>query len=534
MARQWKEDRAQNPLMPQRISDFIPPREISDKLVDSYFRTYETMFRILHIPSFQKEYSQYWENPAAANASFLMKLLLVLAIGTCFHEEFINSLYKESLQWVNTAQAWLSSPGEKSRLNISCLQVHCLLLIARQTSGVNGDLTWMSSGHLLHLAMTLGMHRDPMHFSKMSPFHREMRRRLWATVLELVVQSSQDLGLAPLVSFEDHDCDPPSNIDDDQIGESISTRPVPKPMTTFTQTTVQIALFRSLNTRLKISKLINGARSSPTYEDTLQLDTELTSSIRSNTQLFQSYLLRENAKIRPTTFQIKFLDLLTRRFLILLHYPWFVEAKDNPRFYFSRKVCVESSVVVLQHRIGGLLSRPETPATPDDFTLFMYLVRGGANDTLIHASMIIGLELVTLLEDEPRNLNPSMTAQFSMNSNQISHLLVTFKSTLELVQERLERGETNVKAVIFVACMIGQVEAQLNGADPETAIIEAAKNSVQECYELLKRMLGGISPKESSLVFPVGSEVVDSNSMMSWDLLVSSDSELSCLYNRTN
>jgi len=335
-----------------------------------------------------------------------------------------------------------------------------------------------------------------------------------------VVQSSQDLGLAPLISFEDHDCDPPSNIDDDQIGENILARPVPKPMTTFTQTTVQIALLRSLNTRLKISKLINGARSTPNYEETLQLDTELTSSIRSNTQLFQSYLVRENADIRPTTFQIKLLDILTRRFLILLHYPWFVEAKNNPRFYFSRKVCVESSVIVLQHRIGGLLSQPEAPEPLDDFTLFMYLVRGGVNDTLIHASMIIGLELVTLLEDEPRNLNPCMTTQFSMNSNQISHLLITFKSTLEMVKGRLERGETNVKGVIFVACMIGQLEAQLNGVDPETAIIEAAKNSVQECYEVLKRKLGGVSPEESSLVLPVDGGALDSNSMMSWDLLM--------------
>lgn len=41
----------------------IPPNDIADELVGHYFRTHESTHRILHIPSFQKEYAHYWSSP---------------------------------------------------------------------------------------------------------------------------------------------------------------------------------------------------------------------------------------------------------------------------------------------------------------------------------------------------------------------------------------------------------------------------------------------------------------------------------------
>lgn len=57
---------------------------------------------------------------------------------------------------------------EKDSLGISGLQVQCLLILARQSLAVGGDLMWIAMGTLLHTAIQLGLHRDLKHFSKMS------------------------------------------------------------------------------------------------------------------------------------------------------------------------------------------------------------------------------------------------------------------------------------------------------------------------------------------------------------------------------
>lgn len=273
LGKKAKELRGPKSSVPSGYRDFVPEKETSDRLVNAYFRTFESAYRILHIPTFEEEYASYWNNPAAADMAFVIKLLLVMAIGTSFYEDPIqpSSLHPKAQHWIAAAQAWVSAPSEKHRLNIVGLQIHCLLLVARQVKSVGGDLTWIASGSVYHLAMSLGLHRDPVHFPKMGPYYAEMRRRLWATVLELSLQSSQDLGMSPLINTEDYDTELPANIDDSEISETTKKAPMSKPVTTFTRTSIQISLMRTFCTRLEIAKAVNSFRNEISYEDTLRL-----------------------------------------------------------------------------------------------------------------------------------------------------------------------------------------------------------------------------------------------------------------------
>lgn len=65
---------------------------------------------------------------------------MVLSIGASLYPESDSKLRSSVHQWIYAAQSWFSSPFEKSRLNLSGLQVFCLLLIARQVSAVESDL----------------------------------------------------------------------------------------------------------------------------------------------------------------------------------------------------------------------------------------------------------------------------------------------------------------------------------------------------------------------------------------------------------
>lgn len=157
---------------PPDVRDCVLQRQQTDQLVGLYLRTFEHVYRVLHLPTFQQEYTQFWHNPQSASTEFVVKLLLVMAIGLVFYEESSNStsLRPFAIQWIHAAQSWLISLFEKSRMNITGLQVQCLLLLARQANAINGDLVWISAGSLLRTAMYMGFHHDPVHLPRMSFF----------------------------------------------------------------------------------------------------------------------------------------------------------------------------------------------------------------------------------------------------------------------------------------------------------------------------------------------------------------------------
>jgi hypothetical protein len=195
MARIIKASRLSQPSISREVIDSVPPKEICDRLVECYIRTFEGVFRVLHVPSFRKDYEAYWTGSIPEKPSLILKMLLVFAIGVPFYDGPDQPLLRSaSAKWIQAATQWLSGPHTKSRLNMAGLQIQILTLIARQVSNVDGDHIWIPAGSLLRAAMHLGLHRDPSHFGKISLYHCEMRRRLWATVLEVTAQSSLDMG----------------------------------------------------------------------------------------------------------------------------------------------------------------------------------------------------------------------------------------------------------------------------------------------------------------------------------------------------
>ncbi|TGO21656.1 hypothetical protein BPAE_0207g00110 [Botrytis paeoniae] len=479
LGKKAKEFRSAKSSVPSGYRDFVPEKEISDRLVNAYFRTFESVYRILHIPTFEQEYASYWKDPEAADMAFVIKLLLVMAIGTSFYEDPLqsSSLHPQAEHWIAAAQAWVSAPSEKHRLNIVGLQIHCLLLIARQVKSVGGDLTWISSGSVYHLAMSLGLHRDPVHFPKMGPYHAEMRRRLWATVLELSLQSSQDLGMSPLINTQDYDTELPANIDDLEIGETTKKVPISKPVTTFTRTSIQISLMRTFCTRLEIAKAVNGFRNETSYEDTLRLGSTLSAASRSSSGLLQSFL-RSNSEPKPNPFQIKLHDFYSTHFLLALHRPYAIKAKVNPTYYFSRKVCLETSLSLL----APAISLPEqlNSSQPDDWTLLTWTASGITRGSYIHAHIGLGLELNQQLEEDPPlslSINPPPPQQVE--------LLRVLRGGRDWASNRIMRGDTNIKGHVFISCLCGQIEALQKAAPADEGIITEARKSVNHCLQLM-------------------------------------------------
>lgn len=465
---------------PTDFHDYIPPRKTADQLVQVYIRTFESVFRILHIPSFLRECNNYWANPSSSSHEFVIKLLLVMTIGMRFSpaSDLNDSVSFSSIssQWIHAAQSWLNSPFEKSRVNVSGIQIYCLLLLTRQVNGVEGDMIWISAGSLLRTAMHMGLHIDPCRLNGMTFYDQEIRKRLWATVLEITVQSSMDTGGLPLVSIQDIDCEPPSNIDDDQMDEDnrAAAEPIPKPMEQYTRTSVQIALMKSLPVRLEIARFLNDFRSKLSYDKTLQLASRLSFICRANYLLFQSF---HGELSHPSIFEIKLLDLLTYRFLLALHHPFAMKAKTDPTLYFSRKVSIEVSLSLLSHpsRAPG-----DARTLDDDYERLRLTGTGLFRDVAVQAISTICEELINQLEEEKSSFTP-VSSSFSRRD---LHKIV--EEYVDLLDLRIKYGETNIRGHLLFSCLLAHIDALQANHSIEQAISTALKKSLDNCHRILK------------------------------------------------
>ena len=82
--------------------------------------------------------------------------------------------------------------------------------------------------------MRMGYHRDPSHFSNISPFHGEMRRRVWAPVMLGDVLISSQMGMLHMVSRDQWDTKEPRNLDDVDLDEEMEELPPSRPESDFT------------------------------------------------------------------------------------------------------------------------------------------------------------------------------------------------------------------------------------------------------------------------------------------------------------
>jgi hypothetical protein len=131
----------------------------------------------------------------------------------------------------------------------------------------------------------------------------EIRRRLWATIVELNTQYSVESGTRPLISVDDFDTEAPANINDDDIDENTNLSLVSKPSHVFTQTSVQIILLESLKMRIEILQVCNRLSTEPSYQEVSRLGEIMTKECRASSFLIRK-LQSSKSDLRPTQLQV--------------------------------------------------------------------------------------------------------------------------------------------------------------------------------------------------------------------------------------
>lgn len=391
----------------------------------------------------------------------------------------------------------------------------CLLHLARETCGVGGDAAWIRAGSLLRTAMYLGLHRDPSNLPRISPFGAEMRRRLWATVLEIVLQASLDSGAPPLMAPSDFDTHPPSNFDDEQLTESNELPSIPRPLNAFTQTTVQLVLLRSFPIRLAIAQYVNHFNSSATYQETLRWNTELTNACRTLSATFQPFY--DPAGILPkrlSLFQLRLAESMVHRFFLALNHPWLWSAHNNPAYYFARKMCVETSLKLYRAiATGSPAGDSGTASQTDDFTRLATCGYGAFRSVPTLAVLTICLELLWQVQEDrsfrqsmafdaqperqgrgsEADVGPAVGIGVGSGAAPRQDLQEAVTYSISWAERRIQNGETNIKGYLLYSALLSQAQALQRGAS-DAEVERQVQNSITEdlnrCWHLLKGAAG--------------------------------------------
>lgn len=320
----------------------LPQRSVIETQAVIYFQTWETSYKILHQPSFWDEYGQFWEHSHTSenSTSFAVILLLIVASTKCVNHRtdvFIADTTVDrqaAAELIDICDAWIAQQPRK-RPTLTFFQVHCLSLLAKRANCVRVKQDWVNSGDLVRLAIASGMHRDPtlLATGKISDLNKEMKKRLWATIAELELQSSLEAGLQSSLTSLYIDTPAPMNVDD----ESLSREPPQMQLEQFTSVSYLVASYKSLPLRIQLAQLLNTPTSNLQYSDVLHYDACIHKAIAS----------LPNWEERLAQFASALLRLQLWQYLIMLHKPYAKLAPKDPRYVYSFTTIIDTASSII-------------------------------------------------------------------------------------------------------------------------------------------------------------------------------------------
>ncbi|KAJ5525840.1 hypothetical protein N7494_012490 [Penicillium frequentans] len=476
-----------------QLEEMVPSRKVADQLVQFYLDTFETTFRVLHIPTFLEQYTAYWNRQQEPDLAFVSQLLAVLAAGSCFYlptsdmEGDRRDVYqKPAMKWIMAVQSYISCTFVSPQLNFSMIQTQTLLLIARLAIANDGDVAWASAGSLIRSAITMGLHRDPTRFRKKArPFWCEQRRRLWTTIVELDLKISLDRGVPPSVDLDESDCDAPCNWDDNDLSERMENDPAPLSTATYTRGFYQYLLSKTLPLRYRIAKKINTLRFDLSYDEALRMGEELLRAMQQASSLFDDNASGVNpVDVAKHRFAQSLHLFIMRKFLLALHRPFSLSVVRLPKCSYSRKVCLEASLEIL--------SQMELP-NPADSVLYPHITQLGSGvfrDETFHAAITVCVELSLQAQEMVNSAGPTMdgvnsSVLMSMVQSQQNVMLQAVERTLDDFGRRIGPGGNGCKPYFFLTIILASVQSRIKGEDPMVNVETCSKKCVRVCRGVL-------------------------------------------------
>ncbi|ROW06875.1 hypothetical protein VMCG_04159 [Cytospora schulzeri] len=469
------------------LEALLPSRMETDILVSVYLDQFEQLHRIVHVPSFKRQYSKFWLPNEVRPAAFTALVLSMMAVSSCMHSNstsppkftgMVSSAHQTAEKWVWACEEWHRKQSHKHRRLIH-YQIVLLLYLAKRVNNIKKKRFWTNSGILTREGISLGLHRDPDCMigatRNISIFNQEMRRRLWATIQEFDFQASFDHGLPTIVSSLHMDVKPPRNINDEGFDEDSTELPPSKPITDYTVTSFQHLCRQSLPLRLELSKLLSGPPEDLDYEQVIRYTNEITQEIDALPSWDTSASMEEEMSPKPLL-AYTLLHVQLRQYIMPLHQPFLRMRKVNSKYQFSEVMFYNAArdMVLLHDKLTEFGVRTLNFLREDALTL------------------ALNLTSVTMLQ--PRG----STNMIMVNSQ---HTLRLLDKCLQMKEDRILRCGNNEPWGYSIMCAAyGLLETHLGIKDSQSAKSSSAERFINLHYRLLAGQEPPLRPEGPSLL----------------------------------
>ncbi|KAB5586215.1 fungal-specific transcription factor domain-containing protein [Coniochaeta sp. 2T2.1] len=341
-----RQKREEQFLQPDKdLEALLPSKEEADSCVQIYLEQFEQLHRIVHIPSFRRDYAKFWDPKETRYTAFTVLVLAICSVTSCISthaavkfEKLVSTAHTRALRWIKACEEWEEKQSQKHRRLIH-YQISCLLYLSKRINTVKKKRFWKGAGGLILDAVSVGLHREP--HSKVSPFNQEMRRRIWATLQSFDMQASFDHGLPSLLASLPINVKAPRNIDDEDFDEDTEELPESKPTTEYTYASYQHISRQSLPLRLELCKVLTGPGEPIDYDDVIRYTSEISREIDSLPS-WDAEELKTGEAVKKPLLAYTLLHIQLRAYIIPLHQSYLRLRKTNPKYQYSEMIYYSS------------------------------------------------------------------------------------------------------------------------------------------------------------------------------------------------
>lgn len=378
-----------------RMLETMPPKEVCDLAVTKYFNNWEKLYRILHFPSFRREYDLFWQHRDSPPEKpeyprhMLPQILAILSITTPLRDDGRNmAADNKSAEYAHYVSKWMDSLFGRQKVQFAMLQTQILLHLALRNMLLPLAKLWRDTGDMVRRAMMTGLHRDPSECPGIEHFSGEQRRKIWTTVVELDLEMSLITGLPAAIRSSDYDCDQLRNVNDWELMPDMQQLPPSKPLTEWTDSTAQIILSLSLPLRLDAANLLSNAKLPRDAKEIQRMSSRLSDHLNSYHRRW-NFTMDAPERAAGNLLATVLIDIELRRSLLALN-RCLILASPNIHGA-ARTTALNSSMAVVSHldAFDPAVADPKIITSNEHWNLFHVLCQ----KDLVQALLMICFEI---------------------------------------------------------------------------------------------------------------------------------------------
>ena len=450
----------------EKLYTLLPQQSETNRAVDLYLESYDRIYHVMHVPSFWDTYHSMWQGnlcdaPRHTVATVLLMVACVSCVGPAHPWTYVANSSKAregAIAITQACESWINRQSQK-RVSAAHFQIRFLLCLTKQTTARKYKRTWTEVGNLLRFCMSAGLHRNPDLIRKpTTPLEKELRRRIWAAVLDFELQASFDRGMISTPWLLQSDTTAPNNLHDEEIATAnLPTRPVKE----FTSAWYLSTSNNTLMLRSTLNTILNNIRHILTFEQVKQHTDEIETHLSSMPDLST-----QEAEESHSLFRLKLLQ-----YQLALHNRFLRSASTSSERMFSTMVILEtaSKIISIHQRL-----------TADDKRALQFL-----GYDLLRAALSMA-NVVSVQTTEPGSLLTPIVFEHTPLMHEVIHMLTDKAARLGCEQRQM-----------WVAlAALGYVKSRQN-PDQRNEYMKEAVDVITKAYDEIMAYQDGVSPGKS-------------------------------------